>query len=514
MIYVAFDILWYDGLDLTHLPLLKRKEILYNLLPEVKGLKYSDHIIGEGKNFFNAAVKMDLEGIMAKKADSPYIIGKRTDYWQKIKHIHSQEAIICGYSEPNGSRKHFGSLVLGMHKGRDIVYIGNVGTGFNDKMLKELKAKMDPLVVKERQLKEFNESPRGVTWLKPELVCEVNYSEWTGDGHLRHPSFVGLREDKKQRQVKKEHAHDPKLVLKELDNSKLHFTNKDKIYFPADGYTKEDVLTYYDTIADYILPYLKDRPESLRRNPGGITDEGFFQKDVGRQAPDWVYTQKIKSDSKDKPIEYMFCQDKETLMFMANWGCIELNPWSSRIPHLENPDYIIFNLDPLDVDFQEVVRVAVYLRKVLEELEVPAYIKTSGGKGIHVFVPAGAKYTYEQTQQFAKLIELHINAQLPDITSLERMPAKRKGKVYLDFLQNGMGKTMAGVYCVRPKNGAPVSTPIGWDELDKKLHPSNFTIKTAPERFAKLGDLWDGLLDHKGVDLIKILERYNELYGG
>ncbi|MDX2003459.1 MAG: DNA ligase D [Chitinophagales bacterium] len=510
--YIVFDMLWYEGKDLRQLPLSRRKQILRKVLPDVKGIKYSDHVIGDGNNFFQAAVKMGLEGVMAKKCDSHYEVSKRTDLWQKIKNIQSQEALICGYSAPKGSRKHFGSLILGVHQGKQLVYIGNVGTGFNDKMLKELKERFKPLEVKQRTVEKYDESERGVTWLKPELICEVQFTEWTETGHLRHPSFIGLRDDKKPAEIKKEHAHDAGLMLQEASNQRIHITNKDKLYFPEDGYTKEDVVGYYDSIAHLILPYLKDRPESLRRNPNGILDEGFFQKDVAGQVPDWIMTKKISSKHREGPIEYMFCQDKETLLFMANWGCIELNPWSSRVPHLENPDYIIFDLDPLDIDFKQVVRVAIELRKVLEALDVTAYIKTSGGKGIHAFIPAGAQYTYDQTQQFAKLIELHINAQLPDITSLERMPAKRKGKVYLDFLQNAMGKTMASVYSVRPKKGATVSTPLKWDELTDKLSPSLFTIKTAPERFAKVGDLWEGILDQK-VDLMKLLERFNSKFG-
>jgi len=265
------------------------------------------------------------------------------------------------------------------------------------------------------------------------------------------------------------------------------------------------VIAYYDSISEYILPYLKDRPQSLRRTPDGITKEGFFQKNVAGMVPKWIKTRKIKSESKEESIEYLLCQDKDTLLFLANYGCIELNPWSSRVGSLNNPDYIIFDIDPKDAPMKNIVATALKVKEVLDQLKVPAFIKTSGGNGLHVFIPVLPKYTYEQTRNFSYLVSQMVHRDLPEITSLERMPAKRKGKVYLDFLQNGKGKTMASIYSLRPREGAGVSTPLEWDEINNKLDLKAFNLKTIPKRLEKKGDLWKDFFK-ESINLKKILE--------
>ena len=285
----------------------------------------------------------------------------------------------------------------------------------------------------------------------------------------------------------------------------MGFSNLDKVFWPKEKYTKGDVIEYYNSIADYILPYLKDRPESLLRTPNGISKPGFFQKNVEGQVPDWIKTRKLKSKSTGESITYLLCQDRDTLLFLANWGCIELNPWSSRVGTLSNPDYIIFDLDPNEADIKKIVRTALALKEILDMLKVPAYVKTSGGKGIHVFIPVLPKYSYNQTREFSHLVSQMVLKKLPDIVSLERSPSNRKGKVYLDYLQNGKGKTMASIYSLRPREGANVSTPLDWDEINDKLKLSDFNIKTLPKRLEVKGNLWANFFDD-AIDLKSILE--------
>ena len=293
------------------------------------------------------------------------------------------------------------------------------------------------------------------------------------------------------------------------DTEKVEVTHPEKIFWPKEGYTKGDVIAYYDEMADYILPYIKDRPQSMRRTPDGIVKEGFFQKNVAGMVPDWAQTEKIHSDSTKEDIEYLICNDKETLIYMANLGCIEINPWSSRLGTLDNPDYIIFDLDPNKTTIKNLVTTAKKVKEILDSLNIKGYLKTSGGKGLHVFIPIKPKYTYEQSRDFSHIISQAVNTALPDITSLERMPKKREGKVYLDFLQNGKGKTMACAYSLRPREGATASTPLEWDELDDSFDIKNYNIKTLPKRVKEKGDLWTGFFKD-ALDLEEVLDKLSQ----
>ena len=297
-----------------------------------------------------------------------------------------------------------------------------------------------------------------------------------------------------------------KTSTKGFDTNKVEITNPDKIFWPTEGYTKGDVINYYDEMADYVLKYIQDRPQSMRRNPDGIKNEGFFQKDMAGKAPDWAKTRKIKSSSKGETVEYLICNDKETLMYMANLGCIEINPWSSRVGSINNPDYIIFDLDPNKASIKDLVTTAKKVKEILDSLNIKGYLKTSGGKGLHVFIPILPKYTYDQTRDFSHIISEAVHKALPKITSLERMPNKRIGKVYLDFLQNGKGKTMACAYSLRPREGATASTPLEWNELTDKFDLKNYNIITLPERVKEKGDLWENFFND-AVDLKEILDK-------
>lgn len=527
----VFDILYFNGFDLTSLPNIQRKKILEAVLPESTTIVYSEHISGKGKQALKKAEKKGIEGIIAKRKEAPYLTNKRSKDWLKIKINKEQEMVIGGYTEPTGKRIGFGAILIGYYEGSSLRYAGKVGTGFNDEKLQELYAMFKKL---ERKTNPFNTTPmeKHVHWIKPELVAQIKYSEWTENGSLRHPVFIALRADKDPTTVKKEVPVSTEKIVEdkpvkrsaksgtskskttgrqsakktEEANGKVPITNPDKIYWPKEKITKGEVIDYYNIMTEYVLPYIIDRPQSLRRNPDGIKNIGFFQKNVAGQVPDWIKTQKIKSKSTEESIEYMLCQDKDTLLFMANWGCIEINPWSSRIGKINHPDYIIFDLDPKDAPLKNLIATAKKVKEILDQLGITAYLKTSGGKGLHIYIPVQPVYTYTQTRNFSQTISEAVHAALPDITSLERSPDKRKGKIYLDYLQNGKGKTMASPYSLRPREGATVSTPLEWKELNARLDPKKFTIKTMPARVKKKGDLWKNFFAD-AIDLNQVLKK-------
>jgi bifunctional non-homologous end joining protein LigD len=555
LVYYVFDLLYLNGYDLTSLPLVRRKELLKQVLPPNAIIRYNDHVAETGTPFFEMAVQQGVEGIVGKRADSRYIPGKRSRDWVKIKTSRRQEAVIAGYTEPRGSRKHLGSLILGAYENGSLVYIGHSGGGFEDTALSDIYDRLVRLETKKAPFKNIPKLPGNVHWVKPEVVCEIKFQEWTSERLMRIPVFIGIREDKAPEEVvieietPKQEAdeiinapkekssgqqrepipgkraltgktvtkarkaifaypdepyesiiHEKVLdkkkqeALVEVEGKLLKFTNLKKVFWPEEGYVKQDLIEYYDHIAPVLLPYLKDRPESLRRNPNGYNKPSFFQKDMPDSIPQWVQTVKIYSESNDKELNYMLCQDKATLLYMANLGCIEINPWSSRIQSPENPDYIVIDLDPVGVPFDSVVEVAQAVKHVLDRGKIVGLCKTSGSKGMHIYIPLGAQYTYDQGKDFAYLIAMLTNNLVPQLTSLERMPKNRQNKVYLDYLQNRMGQTLAAPYCLRPKPGATVSTPLEWSEVKKGLDPMAFTIKTIFDRIKEKGDLFNPIL--------------------
>jgi bifunctional non-homologous end joining protein LigD len=283
-------------------------------------------------------------------------------------------------------------------------------------------------------------------------------------------------------------------------------TNLNKVYWPTEGYTKGDMIRYYESVSKFILPYLKNRPLSLKRNPNGITEEGFYHKDAGENAPSWMKVEDVYSDSSNKIIHYLVCNDLPSLVYIANLGCIEMNPWNSRVGKLDNPDYLVIDLDPSDENtFDQVIEAANVVHEIFEKNGADSFCKTSGASGLHIYIPMGAKYTYDQVKEFGHIIATMVVEQIPSFTTIERPLNKRKGRMYIDFLQNRQGQTLASAYSIRPKPGATVSTPLEWKEVKKGLHPSNFTIKNAISRFEKKGDLFDGVLK-KGIDLNRFLK--------
>jgi len=549
LVYYVFDLLWLNGYDLMGLPLTRRRELLHTILPKEGIIRESETFDTTAEELLAAASQMGLEGIIAKRADSVYR-QDRSKEWLKIKVHKRHEVVIGGYTKNDDSPKPFSSLLVGVYDKKQLYYIGKVGTGFNDKLQKEMMAKFKPLLIKEAPFTttpDVNEPSRfrpnpphaQAFWLKPELVCEVAYAELTSDGVMRHPSFQGMREDKAAKDVHAEVAIHTEEAVKEnkkpakssidlkagkpsrktllnpteetqvkaVNGHELKFSNLSKVFWPKEGYTKRDLLNYYYQVAEYILPYLKDRPQSLNRFPNGIEGKSFYFKDVTAAAPEWVKQFPYTTGEGEKK-NFLVVEDEASILWMANMGAIEMNPWNSTIQKPDNPDWCIIDLDPTDKNtFEQVIQAAQVTKKVLDSLKITGYPKTSGSTGIHIYIPLEAKYAYEECQLFGRLIATHVHEQLPGFTSIERMTDKRKGKIYVDFLQNRAKATLAAPYAVRPKQGATVSMPLHWEEVKKGLKMSHFNITNAIARIKSEGDLFKPVLG-KGVDIAKAL---NEL---
>jgi bifunctional non-homologous end joining protein LigD len=535
-VYYVFDLLYLDGHDLRNLPLVRRKELLARIIQNLPCIKLSEHIRENGRAFFEVVAQRHLEGLVAKLASSRYLPGQRSRTWLKLKTAMCQEGIICGFTEQRGDPRNLGALILGVYEENELTHIGHVGSGFDRQTRDELRDRLEPLIQKNCPFKQRPQGPHGKThWVRPELVCEVSFAAWTDDGHMKFPVFVRLREDKGPLEVHREScdradaesANEPETAPSTparqtsqqvvppggllIDGHVVNVTNLKKIYWPDEGYTKGDLIDYYRAVARFIVPHLRDRPESLNRHPNGILGKSFFQKDMSKQPPpEWMQTVLVPGEPGEKPTRTALCQDEASLVYLANLGCIELNPWHARIGSLELADYAMLDLDPEDTPFAQVTEVAQAVHKLLDQIGAASYCKTSGKRGLHVYIPFGARYTHEQAKSFAHLIAQVVHQRLPAITSLARDPAQRQQRVYLDFLQNGKGKTLAAAYCVRPYPGATVSTPLKWTEVSRRLDPSRCTIRTIPRRLDKVGDLWEPV-GGPGIDLEGCLERMRSL---
>jgi bifunctional non-homologous end joining protein LigD len=503
VVYFAFDLLYLDGYDLRGVSLARRRELLQAVVSPGGVLRVSEVFPGAGEELLEAARGIGLEGVVAKHASSTYE-SRRSREWVKIKIVGEQEFVIGGFTAPQGDRDYFGALVLGLYDAGELRWVGNVGTGFDQKLLASLYATLKPLIVEECPFPERPKSDKGITWVKPELVCQVKFAQWTPDRRLRAPVFLGLRNDIAPGQVAREEAGDPpdagkapraelladvKEASLRIGGQTLKFTNLKKIYYPDEGYTKRDVLNYYDGVAGLILPHLKDRPLSLKRYPNGIKQDYFFQKDAADSFASWLRTERIDD------IHYVFADDRASLLYLVNLGCIDHNPWMSRSPSLDNPDFILIDLDPQECLFDKIVDAALLVKRVLDRIGLVGYPKTTGGDGMHVYVPVEPIYTYEETRTFAELISRLAIAEDRNLFTTPRAVAKRqKNRVYFDYLQNGRSKTIAAPYVLRAYGGAPVATPLDWSEVRRGLHPKQFNITNALDRFAARGDLFAGVL--------------------
>jgi len=522
--YFAFDLLCCDGYDLRKASLLERKQLLSRLMHASARFRYSDHQLEKGKELFQLAEKNGLEGILAKRADSPYV-SERSPYWLKLKITQTVDAVVGGWTAARTAALPFGSLLLGLYQGKKLQFIGHVGSGFDEKTLKELSARLKELAASACPFDAVlvaNEKP---SWITPALVARVKFSGWTDERSLRHPVFLALREDARPLdcQVENEIAtaasapavvRSPEIVghvlntktqieaelfkgrsetvTIELDGKRLRLSNLNKVYFPESGHTKRNLLAYYYRMADFILPFLRDRALVLRRYPDGIKGQAFFQKDLREGVPDWFKTVPVDSEHRGEVIHYATANDRASLLFLTGLGCIDHNPWSNRYADLDHPDYFFFDLDPSDgTEFSVVVTIARALHEKLEELQLASFLKTSGATGIHIYIPVEPVYTYEQLRTFGEIIARTVTAEYPNLVTNERTVAKRPaGRVLIDVQQNAHGRPLAAAYSVRAFPQAPVSTPLLPRELRPSLRPETLNIKTVFARLKDKGDLW------------------------
>jgi bifunctional non-homologous end joining protein LigD len=571
IVYYAFDILYCDGYDLRRAPLMERKELLQRLLQTSPAIRYSDHQVGQGEKLFEVARKQELEGLIAKKMDSEYVEG-RSRVWLKIKIVHDLDVVIGGWTAPRRSRDHFGALLMGLYRGSELRYIGSVGTGFDSESLAGIYARLQKLETAKSPFKIPPKVKEKITWAEPKLVARVKYVEWTTDLKLRQPVFLGFQNDRdastcsfeEQRRAPEPAASGPKGVSahsarsgapkKETDHPKpatqsaapkfastrpknieseaaieaelskgtaeslsvvlngkeVAFSHLNKVYFPEAGYKKRDLLLHYLRMAKYILPFLKGRPLVLKRYPNGIHGSFFFQKEAPASRPEWMRTVSIYSKERSGEMEYFVADDVASLLYLTNLGCIDHNPWSSRVENLDRPDYVFFDFDPTEgTGFDAVVELAKSTEEHLKGLGMRSFMKTSGATGFHIFVPLEAKYSYEQVQMFATAVAEMVKREHPDLVTFERSIKKRKkGSVLIDTVQNARGKPLAAAYSVRPVPSAPVSAPIAPMELTGKLRADTWTIDTIVARVKRQGDLWADFWKHR-QRLEKAVDRAN-----
>jgi bifunctional non-homologous end joining protein LigD len=505
LVYYVFDLLELEGESLIGLPFTERRKRLEEVLDRRNKTVQLSEAFEDGRALEQAAVEQGLEGVMAKRAESRYEPGKRSRDWLKVKPgKQRQEFIIAGYTKGRGRReRRLGSLVLAVKQGRDLRYVGNVGTGFTDQEIDRLMKKLEPL---ERPTPPFPAVPKmprvkkgDVVWVEPRLVCEVVFVEWTHDGHLRAPSYQGLREDKEAEEVRPERP-----IASEIKRGKriLRLSNLDKAFWPDEGITKGDLIAYYRDVALVLIPHLKDRPFTLKRYPDGAFGKFFFQKDAPKGMPEWIPTRPFTVSTRDTPrrkrrIQVPLVNEELALLWMVNMGCIDMNVWYSRVDKPERPDFVLFDLDPSpDVGFKETVQVALLIKEVLDALELEGFPKTSGSDGIHVLVPIERRHTFADTREFAEIVARTLERTHPGLVTTQWAKQKRRG-VLVDANQNGEGKTIASVYSVRPREGAPVSTPLRWDEVTEDLDPVDFTMQVVLGRIERDGDLYEPVLTRR-----------------
>ncbi len=518
VVLFLFDLVYLDGYDLRGVALTERKRLLTEVLTPTDHIRFSEHFAGHGAKLFEAAKAQGLEGVIGKLAKSFYE-ARRSNNWVKYKAVSQQEFVICGST--SGERELFGALVLGLYANGKLDWAGNVGTGLDRKMMEKIHAALQPLIVAGPLFAMDKSIAAKTTWTRPEIVCQVKFLQWTEEGRLRAPSFVALRNDVAPadcvREVRatedppvetaKGPLFDPakKEATLTIDGQKLKFTNLDKIFWPAESYAKRDLINYYDAVSDLLLPHLRDRPLSLKRYPNGIDGEFFFQKEAAESFPKWLRLAEVDG------INYVIGHDRATLLFLANLACIDQNPGMSRIDSIEHPDYVLIDLDPHECAYARIVEAALLVKKKLDALGLEGYPKTTGGDGMHIYIPLEPTYTFEQARSFAELLASICAAERPDLFTTPRAVSKReKDRVYFDWAQIGSGKTISAPYAPRPHPGAPVATPLAWREVTPKLDPRNFHIRNSPARFARLGDLFAGVLT-KPQRLEDAIERVADL---
>jgi len=537
--YYAFDLLGFEGKDARGLPLSERKRLLRDLLPRAGPVRFLDHIEEQGEAFFAEVSRLQLEGLIAKRSDSPYRAG-RSPQWLKLRAERTEDFVIVGFSAPGGTRTGFGALHLAAWDRGALVYCGRAGSGFDEDKLVSIRGLLEPLRRETPPCAGPLPTGRDHVWVEPRHVAEVRYLTWTREGLLRQPVFLRLRDDKPPEECEVPRGREgggeeppgpdttgegpptasrgpersadrpvperggpglSSLIDEPPVEKKVPFSNLTKVFWPEEGYTKGDLIEYYRAISPWLLPYLRDRPLVLTRYPDGIAGKSFFQKDAPGFAPGWVRLERVWSESAEREIDYFVADDVESLLYIINLGTIPLHVWASRVQSLARPDWCILDLDPKTAPFVHVVAVARATHELTEEIGLPAYVKTSGSTGLHVFIPLAGLCTFEQCRQLGELLARVVAGRLSDIATTVRLPGDRGGRVYLDYLQNGHGKLLAAPFTARPVPGALASAPLRWDEVDESLELRAFTIRTLPDRMAGLG----------GDPLLPVLEEKPDL---
>jgi bifunctional non-homologous end joining protein LigD len=513
----AFDLLAFGDWDLRSLPLLARKETLRSLLPTVGPLRYSEHLAEQGEAMFVEAERMGLEGVVGKRAQSAYV-SKRSQDWVKVNAAKSDDFVVVGHLSAKNGADGFSALLLAQYRDGELTYAGRVGGGFGQRDFKAIEPRIAQLAAAEPPAAAPED--KAAIWQAPGPVVQVKFKQRTADGALRQPTFLRLRDDKPASECIWPGSAEP--AAEETATAaaapaastasaaaeperRVDLTNLDKVFWPAEGYTKGDMIAYYQSIAEWFLPYLEDRPVVLTRYPDGIEGKSFFQKDAPVYAPKWLRLETMWSEQAEREIRYFVLDDIESLTYVANMGSIPLHVWSSRVAALERPDWCILDLDPKGAPFKDVVTIARYLHDLCDDVGLLNYVKTSGSTGLHVLIPLGARYTYEHSRTLAELLARFTAKSLPDISTVVRKPSDRDGKVYLDYLQNGHGRLLVAPFSVRPLPAAPVSMPLEWAEVNGRLRLDKFTIRTARKRMLEKGDSLRAVLT-ESIDMLAAID--------
>ena len=508
LVFYAFDLLYLDGHDLTEAALEDRKAALAGVIPAHSAgmLRYSDHQVGQGPEFFRHACGYALEGIVSKRRDRPYRPGRSND-WVKVKCSNRDEFVVIGFTEPAGSRQGLGALLLGYYDEQGALhYAGRVGTGFDDGDLGELAARLRPLKRAAALVKALPKgaSLKGVHWTEPRLVAEVRYANWTADKVLRHAAFLGLREDKSAAEIVRgtdmPAPPSPALEAKPMTARRtirdgtiefegVRLTNPDRVLYPVEGITKLDLARYYADIRDWALPQLAHRPLSVVRCPTGLGGETFFQKHAGAGAPKAIVPVQIDGET------HLAIEDLAGLISLVQIGVLEIHPWGSTVRNIEQPDRVTFDLDPdIGLPWSLVAAAALEIRDALEGFGLQSFAKTTGGKGLHVVVPLTPELDWDQAKTFTKAVADHIAAQHPQRYTTNQSKRARQGRIYIDYLRNARGATAIGAYSTRARPGAPVATPLFWSEVEEAIRPEGSTVATVPARLRALkSDPWTAI---------------------
>jgi len=554
--YYIFDIIYYNGKDIKRSSYPERRQILSQILPLNDRVKISDYVEEKGLDLWKHTRELNLEGVVAKRKASVYQEGIRSQDWLKIKNIITQDCVVVGYTKGLGNReRYFGSLLMAVYDSsqRKFRFVGHTGSGFDYKTIDFIYSKLQKLITSSMPIDHLPYMNRQTTWVKPVLVAEIKCAGWTKEGIMRAPIFLRFLEDKNPEDCVIE-ADQPVAINSNIERKeyfeqampsvKVNLSNLDKVYWKATEdhgiITKGDLINYYDSMSSLVLPHLKDRPLSLSRYPDGVDGKSFYQKDWNHSKPEYVKTVRVHSEHRGEVINYLICNNRESLLWIVNLGAIEMHPWYSRIKDFDScdsnsllyeekcglnfPDFIVFDLDPYIYagtkkkgmepeynlkGFRATVEVAYHLKDLLLELKIKSFVKTSGKTGLHIYIPITQKYTYDQTRSFAEIIGKTIISKFPKKVTMEWNTIKRKGKVFFDYNQNSRGKTIASIYSVRPTLSATVSMPIGWNKLDD-IRPTDFTLKTVPTLTRGKRDEWEGVLKIK-QDLGKILSTVKEM---